>query len=130
MSCFLNGTIATGNYFYLLPCYDGLKCQSIVQNQGMLKMTIEQFIGSISTIPYRSLEKEFDFAKQNKKIRIPKGVYHKIIKNKNKFLRKWSMTQLKPTHHNRLCQSTCKISYCCNWKGANKDETMRIVSLQ
>jgi hypothetical protein len=28
-------------------------------------MTIEQFIESISTIPYRSLEKEFDFARQN-----------------------------------------------------------------
>jgi hypothetical protein len=59
------------NYFYLLPCYDGLKCQSIVQTQGMLKMTIEQFIESISTIPYRSLEKEFDFARQNQALVTP-----------------------------------------------------------
>jgi hypothetical protein len=59
------------NHFYLLTCYDGLKCQSIVQNQGMPKMTIEQFIESISTIPYRSLENEFDFARQNQALVTP-----------------------------------------------------------
>lgn len=37
----------------------------------MLKMTIEQFIESISTIPYRSLEKEFDFARQNQALVTP-----------------------------------------------------------
>ncbi|MFT4060688.1 MAG: DUF1186 domain-containing protein [Legionella sp.] len=34
-------------------------------------MTIEQFIESISTIPYRSLEKEFDFARQNQALVTP-----------------------------------------------------------
>ncbi|MDQ5884809.1 MAG: hypothetical protein QG556_1149 [Pseudomonadota bacterium] len=34
-------------------------------------MTIEQFVESISTIPYRSLEKEFDFAKQNQALVTP-----------------------------------------------------------
>ena len=37
----------------------------------MLKMTIEQFIESISTIPYRSLEKEFDFARKNQALVTP-----------------------------------------------------------
>lgn len=37
----------------------------------MLKMTIEKFIESISTIPYRSLEKEFDFAIQNQALVTP-----------------------------------------------------------
>jgi hypothetical protein len=40
-------------------------------NPSMLKMTIEQFIESISTIPYRSLEKEFDFARQNQALVTP-----------------------------------------------------------
>ncbi len=53
---------------YLLACYDDLKCQAIMQNQGKFKMTVEQFIESISTIPYRSLEKEFDFARQNQEL--------------------------------------------------------------
>lgn len=34
-------------------------------------MTMEQFIESISTIPYRSLEKEFDFARQNQALVTP-----------------------------------------------------------
>jgi len=34
-------------------------------------MTIEQFIESISTIPYRSLETEFSFAKQNRELVVP-----------------------------------------------------------
>ena len=34
-------------------------------------MTIEQFIESISTIPYRSLEKEFDFARKNQALVTP-----------------------------------------------------------
>lgn len=34
-------------------------------------MTIEQFIESISTIPYRSLEKEFEFARKNQALVTP-----------------------------------------------------------
>lgn len=74
------------SHFYLLPTYDDLKYSSIVQSQGILKMTIEQFIESISTIPYRSLEKEFDFAKQNQTLVTPHllNILEKTFKDMDK----------------------------------------------
>jgi hypothetical protein len=49
----------------------------------MLKMTIEQFIESISTIPYRFLEKEFDFARQNQALITPHllNILEKTLEN-------------------------------------------------
>ena len=46
-------------------------------------MTIEQLIESISTIPYRSLEKEFDFARQNQELVTPHllNILEKTLEN-------------------------------------------------
>ncbi|EHL31560.1 DUF1186 domain-containing protein [Legionella drancourtii] len=49
-------------------------------------MTIEQFIESISTIPYRSLEKEFDFARKNQALVTPHllNILEKTLESLNK----------------------------------------------
>ena len=49
-------------------------------------MTIEQFIESISTIPYRSLEREFDFARKNQALVTPHllNILEKTLESLNK----------------------------------------------